>query len=186
MGSFANLVWSSRFFVVVALQVCVPFTGIAGARADTGGERAVGELALTTERVVVFKDGYGLFVKAAIGTADAEGRVFTGEVPDAVVLGSFWATVDDGTIRAMRAEWIDEQHERTRSTPCISMLELLRANVGKQLTMGLTDRDAPPLACECRMAIREPGTNTAKLNSSRPTMKKMADIKNQSERRGKI
>ena len=156
MGSFADSVWSSRFFVVVALQMCVPLPGIAGARADTGGERAVGELALTTERVVVFKDGYGLFVKTAIATADAEGRVFTGEVPDAAVLGSFWATIDDGTIRAMRAEWIDEQHERTRSTPCISMLELLRANVGKQLTMGLADRDAPPLACKLIEVLDRP------------------------------
>jgi hypothetical protein len=39
---------------------------------------AAGELTLSTERVVVFKDGYALFVKRATGTADERGAPPTG------------------------------------------------------------------------------------------------------------
>ncbi|MCP4250358.1 MAG: hypothetical protein GY778_25220 [bacterium] len=146
MGPFAHSVRYSRFVVVVSLHLGLVLSADAGEPVDAEGERAAGELVLTTERVVVFKDGYGLFVKTAVATADAEGRVFTGQVPDGAVLGTFWATADDRTIRAMRAEWVDEQHERTWSSPCISTLDLLRANVGKQMTLGLTNWNAPPVA----------------------------------------
>ena len=37
--------------------------------------------------------------------ADAEGRVFTEEVPDAAVLGTFWASSADGKILGMHAGW---------------------------------------------------------------------------------
>src|SRR5436190_12770284 len=65
---------------------------------------ADGSLALTTERVVVFKDGYALFVKAGTATADAEGRVSTTAVPDSAVLGCVWAKGDDRKVLGMSTE----------------------------------------------------------------------------------
>jgi hypothetical protein len=94
-----------------------------------------GKLALTTERVVIFKDGYGLFVKTAAGTLDTDGRVFTDTVPDGAVLGTFWATTDQGKVPGMVAEWVQRKEERSTETPCISTVELLRANKGKRVTL---------------------------------------------------
>ncbi len=94
-------------------------------------------LTIATERVVVFKDGYALFLKTAHGTADGEGLVFTDEVPDGAVLGTFWATAADGSVVPMTAQWVERRERRERTTACVSTLELLRANVGKAVALGL-------------------------------------------------
>ena len=107
---------------------------------------APGKLALVTERVVIFKDGFALFVKNATGTAEKDGRVFTAEVPDGAVLGCFWATSEQQKPLAMRAEWDEVREERATETPCITTVELLRANKGKKVTLGLTREKAPDLA----------------------------------------
>ncbi|MBI3831787.1 MAG: hypothetical protein HY291_19860 [Planctomycetes bacterium] len=104
-----------------------------------------GKLTLATERVVIFKDGFALFVKNAAGAADKDGRVFTDEVPDGAVLGCFWATSEQHKAIAMRAEWDEVREERATETPCITTLELLRANKGKKVTLGLTREKAPDL-----------------------------------------
>lgn len=103
-----------------------------------------GHLTVVTERVVIFKDGYALFVKGAQGTADAQGRVYTESVPDAAVLGCVWAVTgkDDDKIVAMRSEWHESKETRTKETACITTLELLRANTGKSVTLGLTREKA--------------------------------------------
>lgn len=101
-------------------------------------------LTLKTSRVVIFKDGYGLFVKQANGVADKDGRVFTNEVPDGAILGSFWASAGDRTL-GMHAEWIEEKSERKRMTSCISILDMLRANQGKSVQLGLHNRSEPPI-----------------------------------------
>ena len=88
---------------VSAVALAVLACAAAGA-----AEPESGRLALTTQRAVVFKDGYALLVKKAAGVADASGRVFTLEVPDAAVLGSFWAVSQDQAILAMRAEYTDD------------------------------------------------------------------------------
>jgi len=98
-----------------------------------------GRLALSTERVVIFKDGYALFVKKATAVADAEGRVFTEQVPDGAVLGCFWATAENKVL-SMRAEWDERQVERVTESSCVSTLELLRANKGKAVKLGLNDK----------------------------------------------
>lgn len=98
---------------------------------------AAAQLELTTERVVVFKDGYALFVKRAVGVADERGRVHTGEVPDAAVLGSFWAAISDGRAPLVRAEWVETKVEERSERPCLTMAELLRANAGRTLTLEL-------------------------------------------------
>ena len=96
---------------------------------------APGQLSMSTERVVVFKDGYGLFAKVATATANSEGRVFTDKVPDAAVLGSFWALAEGNKIVGMRAEWDEQREERTRVTATLTTLEILRANPGKSVTL---------------------------------------------------
>jgi hypothetical protein len=102
---------------------------------------APGSLKLTTERLVVFKDGYGLVVRKGTATADAQGRVFTTDVPDAAILGCFWATADDShKILTMRAEWDEHKSTRKTTTACLNVAELMRANVGKTVTLDLTDK----------------------------------------------
>jgi hypothetical protein len=121
-------------FVVVLL-------GCWGAAAQPPVGPSDGGLTLSTERVVVFKDGYALMVKAATGTLAPDGTVFTDDVPDAAVLGCFWATADGAAIRTMKAEWVEEKSERTSETACMNVLELLRANQGRAVKLGLAVRE---------------------------------------------
>ena len=44
------------------------------------------EFNLSTERVVVFKDGYCMVIKKGMAKTDGEGRAFSEEVPEAAVL----------------------------------------------------------------------------------------------------
>lgn len=117
-------------------QPSTPSTPAAAAK-----ETPAGRLSLITDRVVVFKDGYALIVKSATATADAAGHVYTEDVPDSAVLGSFWALADQGQIRSMRAEWVEEKKERTTTTDCLTMVELLRANKGRGATLQLNWSD---------------------------------------------
>ncbi len=113
---------------------------------DAGAEEPSGALALKTDRVVVFKDGHGLFVKTGTGTADADGRVSTDAVPDAAVLGCFWASsaTADRKILGMRSEWVETKEMKAKKdSVCITTLEILRANVGKRVTLGLLRDKAP-------------------------------------------
>ncbi|MFO0932582.1 MAG: hypothetical protein U1E39_07720 [Planctomycetota bacterium] len=100
-------------------------------------------LALATERVVVFKDGYALFVKAGTATADARGRVFTEQVPAGAVLGCFWATAAEHRVLALHAGWVETEVARERKESCLSVLDLLRANVGREVTLGSTREGDP-------------------------------------------
>ena len=92
-------------------------------------------LDFTTERVVVFKDGYGLLVKVARGYADTDGRLYMDDVPGAAVLGTFWATADGDEIVGMEAQWIERTRCIEQETDCLSNLDLLRANQGKLLSL---------------------------------------------------
>ena len=100
-----------------------------------------GRLSLVTERVIVFKDGYGLFVKSASGVADAEGRVHTEQVPGAAVLGTFWAMSDQRPIKSTIAEWHESVRAKTEEGPCLTTLDVLRANLGKQVKLGIGDKE---------------------------------------------
>jgi hypothetical protein len=114
----------------------------AGGDEPPGSAGDAARLALATERVVVFKDGYALFVKAGRATADASGRVFTEEVPGGTVLGCFWALGEDRRVLGLRAGWEETRETRTREAPCLGVLDLLRANVGQVVTLGLTREHA--------------------------------------------
>ncbi|MBL8909325.1 MAG: hypothetical protein JNM17_01360 [Archangium sp.] len=100
-----------------------------------------GTLALSTEKVIIFKDGHGLFVKAAKGVADSKGRVFTENVPEQAVLGTFWAVPDERPLRSTVAAWHESVRPKAEERSCLSTIELIRANPGKTLTLGLQDRE---------------------------------------------
>jgi hypothetical protein len=96
-----------------------------------------GRLRLETERAVVFKDGHCLIVKRAVATSNDAGEVFTEEVPDAAVLGSFWATPTQGRLLSMTASVEDVEETTTESVACAHYIELLSANKGKQALVEL-------------------------------------------------
>jgi hypothetical protein len=123
-----------RILVLLAVIVLAPSSLAIPADGDQPGK-----LTLQTERVVVFKNGYALFVKRAVGSADETGMVHTTVVPDAAVLGTVWALAErDASILNMTAEWIEEDARR-ELTPCVSMVELLRANVGRKVELELPE-----------------------------------------------
>ncbi|HYO08322.1 MAG TPA: hypothetical protein VER17_05075 [Tepidisphaeraceae bacterium] len=101
---------------------------------------APSQLQLSTDRLVVFKDGHGLVMQTGRGVADDQGRAFITDIPDSATLGCFWAIAEDGAILAMRAEWVETRDVRRHETPCLSIAELIRANVGKTLTLEMTDK----------------------------------------------
>lgn len=97
-------------------------------------------LELQTHRVVIFKDGYGLFIKKATGQTDAQGRLFTDEVPDAAVLGSIWATSENHPIVAMRAEHVEQWTTKTASLPT-TLGDLLARAKDKPVLLTLSNGD---------------------------------------------
>jgi hypothetical protein len=99
------------------------------------GALASSGLEFETQRVVVFKDGYGLFIKHVTGVVGADGRLFTNEVPPAAVLGTFWATADEHDIVSMKAEWVEQKSCSEQVIDCVSKADLLRANEGKPLSL---------------------------------------------------
>lgn len=100
-----------------------------------------GRLALTTDRVVVFKDGHALVIKRATGTADADGAVYTNQVPTTAVLGSFWATLAEGDVAGMRAEWEPRwtRADQPSARPSGTAAQLLQRVVNQQATLKLGD-----------------------------------------------
>src|SRR5258705_4046369 len=100
---------------------------------------AASQLQLSTERVIIFKDGYGLIVKNGKAMADAQGKVFTPQVPESAILGSFWAMSDAQKLLAMEAGWEEKREVREKRTACITIPELLRCNVGRRVTLTLRD-----------------------------------------------
>ena len=120
------------------------------------------ELELTTERVVVFKDGYALVVRRAYAVPDKNGRVYTEEVPDSAALGCFWASfVDDdpgaARIGAMHARWIEEVLEPGDPVACRSLAELLEANQGQSVRLQLRAAEEPDLAGTIVEVLTEAG-----------------------------
>lgn len=96
-------------------------------------------LKLKTEKVIVFKDGYCLVVKRGVAVADASGEIYTDEVPDAAVLGSFWATPKDGRLLHFTAGWREVATVADQVMPCQRTFEVLHANQGKTCTLQTHD-----------------------------------------------
>jgi hypothetical protein len=125
-------------FAAAALAV-----GFAAGIAPTnvfGDEPSPHELQLTTERVVVFKDGFYLVIKRGTALADKEGDIFCDDVPDAAVLGSFWATTEKGRIISMTAGWETIHKTIEKEVSCTQPLDVLRANIGKTARVELQDK----------------------------------------------
>ena len=142
-------------------------TGAAPASQQNRSTPEAGTLTLTTERVVIFKDGYGLFVKAATATADSQGVVRTDHVPEAAVLGTFWAIPQERALKSSIADWVETVKTKNEEGSCLSTQELLRANVGKTLTLGRVG--ANPLTgkiIEVLDAPAVPALTRAQLTSS--------------------
>lgn len=173
-----------RFTFLAALLMlrCVVAAMLAATGAGAAEEpTAPGRLALETERVVVFKDGYALFVKRAVGTTDGEGSAYIDEVPDAAVLGSVWSAAEGPhPIRSTTAEWVEREELRRRETDCVTPLELLRANQGKRVSLEFVDDrvvkgrvlkvlelepDEPPKAVSRDSSAAPPGLTPARPNS---------------------
>lgn len=112
----------TRFLALAATVVFFSCGSPAHARSDE-------ELELSTERVIVFKDGYCLVVKNGTAKTDESGAVYTEEVPSAAVLGSFWASSASGQIKAMVAGWREVTPSVTRD--CTTLADIVRANEGK-------------------------------------------------------
>src|SRR5438093_12577111 len=103
-------------------------------------EKNASELELKTERVIVFKDGYSLIIKRGVATTDKAGEVFTDDVPDAAVLGSFWAVPDQGRLISMLAGWKSTKETDDKEVLCTQPIEILLANKGKQAKVELHDK----------------------------------------------
>jgi len=98
------------------------------------------ELEMKTQRVIIFKDGYALIIKRATATSDKSGEVFTDDVPDAAVLGSFWAVPDEGRLVSMLAGWKSTKDADEKQMPCTQPIEILMANKGKVAKIELHDK----------------------------------------------
>ena len=90
--------------------------------------------------MIIFKDGYCLFIKKATFTTDKNGEAFTDDVPDAAVLGSFWAIPEEGRLVSMQAGWKTTEDTKDKETMCKETIEILLANKGKQAKIELHDK----------------------------------------------
>jgi hypothetical protein len=103
-------------------------------------EKSSSELTLKTQRVIIFKDGYALVIKRGTATTDKAGEIFTDEVPDAAVLGSFWAVPEEGRLVSMLAGWKSTKDTAEKQVICTQPIEILLANKGKRAKIELHDK----------------------------------------------
>lgn len=120
--------------IVIALLI-----GTSCAAHQQPGEEGENELKLTTERVIVFKDGYCLIVKRGFAVTDENGEVYTRKVPDSAVLGSFWATPTQGRLISTIAGWRETIKETQDEVECSQVIEVIEANAEKECELQLAD-----------------------------------------------
>ncbi|HTN74712.1 MAG TPA: hypothetical protein VL096_05675, partial [Pirellulaceae bacterium] len=99
-------------------------------------------LDLKTQRVIIFKDGHCLFHKHGAAVTDKQRECFTDDVPDAAVLGSFWALPKEGRLVSMRAGWETVTTSTTKEVPCTGYLDVLLANQGERVRIEMNDKEA--------------------------------------------
>jgi len=97
-------------------------------------------LKLKTDKVIVFKDGYGMFIHSGTAVCDDKGDIYLDEVPDSAVLGSFWATSDDGAPISMKAGYESVTNKIENSVVCTRQIEILIENRGKDCTVEIENK----------------------------------------------
>ena len=130
-----NDVWRmgiAGLFVVVLTCGSAAFTTAADSPND--------ELKLTTDRVVVFKDGYYLALKSGTAVTNKDGELHLLDVPDGAVLGSVWATSAKGKLTAIVASRETVKRTEEKVIPCTQPLEVLQANVGQKAKVVMQDK----------------------------------------------
>lgn len=119
-----------------------PASGTPVAGTPSSGAPA-DRLALTTERVIIFKNGYCLVIKSAKGRADARGDVYFSEVPPAAVLGTFWVTSPEHQVKSVRATTTLTGSTQTVITRPQNFAELAAANLGRPVTLQVVGQSRP-------------------------------------------
>ena len=93
-----------------------------------------------TQKVIVFKDGFCLVIKKGVAVTDKEGAIYMDEIPDAAVLGTFWAVPNEGRLIGMNAGWNESSEQIEKEVPCTQNIEILQANKGKSCKIFLHDK----------------------------------------------
>jgi hypothetical protein len=119
-------IWS-----IVTLSLLISLGLVSKAEADN-------QLKTTTERVIIFKDGFSMIIKSGEATTNEKGEVNFDDVPDSAILGSFWATPENGRLVSMTAGWAKTDSVEERAELCFTHFEILIANKGRDcsLTVG--------------------------------------------------
>lgn len=126
--------------VFAATLLAAPLIVLNGVQQSAAAEPSNDRLSLSTERVVVFKDGYFLAIKRGSAVTNKDGEVTLEDVPDAAVLGSMWATSQKGKLLRIVAGRESIEKATQKEVPCLQTLEVLQANLGKQARVVLTDK----------------------------------------------
>lgn len=120
----------------------ITFSVIAAASVITAhaAESPNDQLKLTTDRVIVFKDGHYLALKSGTAVTNKDGEVHLLDVPDNAVLGSVWATSSKGKLTAMVASRETIKQSEEIAAPCLQTAEVLQANVGANAKIIMHDK----------------------------------------------
>lgn len=127
-GSVAG--WTATLGLLIGIS-----TGLSRMAAGADPE----PLTVTTNRVVIFKDGYGLVHRRGVGQTDADGAARSTAVPDAAVLGTVWASPKSGKLRGITSGWVSHETDAQQDVLCERLDQLLAANEGQSARVRLTD-----------------------------------------------
>jgi hypothetical protein len=81
---------------MIRLMYCLVTAVVLFSSNTLAQKHSVPVLDVKTDRVVVFKDGYCMFVKKATGKISSGGKAVIDNIPNAMVLGSFWVVPKTG------------------------------------------------------------------------------------------
>ena len=126
----------SHFRSLITLSLIAAASVMTAQAADSPND----QLNLTTDRVIVFKDGYYLALKSGTAVTNKDGEIYLLDVPDNAVLGSVWATSSKGKLTAMVASRETVKQSEEVAAPCLQTVEVLQANVGANAKVTMHDK----------------------------------------------